>query len=206
MNSYKFWGLSALLVSFVILHCSETRVSAPVPGPAAFAWGESSDQAISGLSSQGWTLINDSGDLVVLTYPISEDAELESDLFADVEKPDEPYTIRLYFNNEKLAITRIIRRDTTRNVDSFVKDISSAFGLKDPAISSEPEKETTEAGNQISSSEQIFETEEYVLKLIRTTVVPVEEKMKGGLNDQVEIEIYPRSENEGISAEALKPQ
>tara|TARA_B100001939_G_scaffold283511_2_gene252884 strand:+ start:35004 stop:35621 length:618 start_codon:yes stop_codon:yes gene_type:complete len=205
MNSFNYRGLSLLLVSALIFSCSETKVSAPVPGPAAFAWGKASDRAVSGLSSQGWTLVQDSGDLVILSYPISEDAGInESDLFADAEKPEEPYTIRLYFNQEKLAIARIIRRDISENVDSFEKDIISAFGLKEAAISKGPDSETTEAGNEIKTGERIFETDQYVLKLIRTTIIPAEEKMKGGLNDQLEIEVYPRSENQGISAEALK--
>ncbi|MEQ8352868.1 MAG: hypothetical protein RH862_15375 [Leptospiraceae bacterium] len=199
------WRILPLAFSALLFSCTETKISPPVPGPAAFAWGDQGDVAISRLTADGWTLISDSEDQVVLSYPVSNDPEIEaSDLFADAEMPEEPYTLRLYLNKGKLAIARVQRRDTTEAVDTFVADIKTSFNLAEPAVNAGPESETTEAGNRITTSQKIFESGEYVLKLNRTTIEAAEEKMKGGLNDQVELEIYPKSQNEGISAEALK--
>lgn len=192
-----------VLLPLVLLQCSE-NIEAPIPGPGDLPWGESRDATISSLSGSGWTLVSDSNEAVVLSYPVSRDQDIEaSDLFAEAEKPEEPYTLTLFFKDNALTIARVQRRDTSENVAEFLKKIKQAFSLKEAAVDSPESSETTEAGNVIKTKQQIFETDDFVLKLNRTTVEPAEEKMKGGLNDQIEIQLFPKARNEGISAEAL---
>lgn len=199
-------SISLLFVFAMILtYCAEEKSSAPIPGPAAFSWGQNPDQAISGLSAQGWLLQSQEDGKTVLSFPISEDPELEeSELFAEAEKPDEPYTITLYFNEDRLTIATIQRRDTGENIEKFLEVIKELYDLQKPAVSRSGEPETTPAGNAIQTSREVYENESYVIKVDRTKVKVVEERMKGGLNDLVEIQVFPRSENEGISVEGLK--
>ena len=84
-----------------------------------------------------------------------------------------------------------------------MKVIKELYDLESPAIDKPGNDEKTETGNVIRSSEQIFENQQYVVRLNRTSVTATEERMKGGLNDQVELQIYAKAENTGISAAAL---
>ena len=196
--------LPAILLTFLLSAACSEKVSAPIPGPASFSWGQASDKTISNLSATGWMLESEEGAVATLSYPVSQDPELEeSAMFKDSEKPEEPYTVRLYSNEGKLSIVRIQRRDTTENVDAFMKTMKELYGLDTAAIEKPASSEETETGNVIRTSEEIFENKEYVVRLNRTTVTATEARMKGGLNDQVELQIYAKAENTDISAEAL---
>ena len=196
--------LPAILFTFLLSAACSEKVSAPIPGPASFSWGQASDKTISNLSASGSMLESEEGAVATLSYPVSQDPELEeSALFQDAEKPEEPYTVRLYSNEGKLSIVRIQRRDTTENVDAFMKVIKELYDLESPAIDKPGNDEKTETGNVIRSSEQIFENQQYVVRLNRTSVTATEVRIKGGLNDQVELQIYAKAENTGISAAAL---
>ena len=97
MNTLSKAALLVLL-PMVLLQCSED-IEAPIPGPGDLPWGESRDATISSLSGSGWTLVSDSNESVILSYPVSRDQDIEaSDLFAEAEKPEEPYTLTLFFN------------------------------------------------------------------------------------------------------------
>ncbi|MCB1302752.1 MAG: hypothetical protein KDK37_00650 [Leptospiraceae bacterium] len=187
----------------MILQCSDKK-QGPAVGPSDFPWGTGQDQTISKLSAQGWVLEDQSAEKAELSFPVAEDAKIkDSKLFSEAEEPSEPFTVELFFKDGKLTIVTIKRRDTTDKIDDFLKSIYADYDIE-PSSDTVARKDTTDTGNVITSSQQISESPEYVLKLNRTSIEPSEEKMKGGLNDQVEIQVFPKSYNEGISAEALK--
>jgi hypothetical protein len=194
----------SLLLMTVSINCAEKVQTAPIPGPALFPWGESSDTAISRLSAEGWVLSSEASDQVVLSYPVTADPELEdSALFDAGESPEEPYTLRLYFNEKALTIASIMRRGDAETMKLFEASIRELYGLQNPALPATQNSETTETGNLISTSQEIYKSSDYLFKLTRTEIKAAEEELQGGQNDQLELQLFPLEQNEGITAEAL---
>lgn len=87
---------------------------------------------------------------------------------------------------------------------SYILVLKKEYGLDRPVSATDEKVTTTEAGNTIREKELFFENEEVVARMITSTVTPAEKDLQDGLNDEVELMLFSREENPGISAAALQ--
>lgn len=204
MNPYKVAFFSVLLIATGIFSgCSRSEIDMETAPPlSTFAWGSNSKKAMEKVQSKGWNLISSSDTSAEFTLPVDELKDFKESKIVSDEIPM-PYRIHIYFDNDVMSMARIIRRDTTEQIDTFVKNTMDQYSLKTPAWTSDEHVSETESGNKISETVSIYDTGSELIKIFRVRVQPVLEKLKGDMHDDAEIRIFSKEHNPGISVEGL---
>lgn len=167
-----------------------------------FVFGGSRKENNGVLIQQGWNLLRENKNSVEFVWPVEIPEELKrQSLDAKSSVIDQ---IILLFENEQLNIVRIIHRDTAKNMNRYVANLNMDYDLTQPSWSATPTDESTATGNRITQEMDLYETEDFIFKIFRTSFHVVEKDMQGGLNDKIECLIFARQQNPGISLEGLR--
>ncbi len=150
----------------------------------------------------GWKLQNETSEKSTFNFPSAVPEELRQlPVMGETGSPMEPYTINVYFNKGTSVIAILHRVDQTERLKSFQERLSKEYAL--PAFTMKERSEKTPAGNTLSESRGAAETASYVFMLLTAHITPAEQKLKDGMNDEMELRIFPRKFNEGITPQAL---
>lgn len=196
--------LLSLIATFLLFAC-KSEGKGPVERIALNELPFAADRATveSFFQKSGWQKLEQSEDRIVFFFPAAVPEELRKLPVMGEEGPaPEPYTIQVFFNPEGKAAIMILRRfDTSERLESFFKAVSDDYGLSGLKLSEV--SETSGLGNQLVESRGVIDTGDMLFLVLRSKVLPVEEKLKNGMNDEIEIRIFPKKLNEGITADAL---
>lgn len=165
-------------------------------------WGSEPADLISGLEKAGWIKKDETEDRVDMVMPVSDshDAGMIKTSMDDLS----PFHITAYFSKKRLSAIRFIRRDKGAVIAPFIAELKSLYDLGVPAWSSEEKISKTETGNVMHEKTFLFESEEGFARMITSTVDPSEHNLEQGMFDEVELMLFSRKENEGISLKALQ--
>lgn len=193
-----------LTAAFLLLACrSEGRVAVERIALKELPFEADRTTTESFFEKSGWQKLEQSDDRIVFFFPAAVPEELRKLPVMGEEGPaPEPYTLQVFFNPEGKAAIMILRRfDTSDRMESFFKAISEDYGLSGLRFSEVTE--TSGLGNQRIESRGAIDTGDTVFLVLRSKILPVEERLKNGMNDEIEIRIFPKKLNEGITADAL---
>jgi hypothetical protein len=151
----------------------------------------------------GWQKLEQYDDRIVFFFPAAVPEELRKlPVMGEEGQAPEPYTIQVFFNHEGRAAIMILHRfDTADRMESFFKAISEDYGLEGLQFSEVTE--TSGLGNRITESKGAIDTGDMLFLVLRSKMLPVEEKLKNGMNDEIEIRIFPKKLNDGITVDAI---
>lgn len=151
----------------------------------------------------GWKVESETPERSTFYFPAAVPEELRKLPVMGSQGPaPEPYTMQLFFHDGKAIAAILHRVDQTARMKVFSERLTGACKL--PAFQMEESTEKTPGGNVLTEARGVAENGEYVFQLMRSSMQPAEEKMKDGMNDEIELRIYPKRLNEGISPEALR--
>ncbi|MBW7858462.1 MAG: hypothetical protein H3C43_09265 [Leptonema sp. (in: Bacteria)] len=170
-------------------------------------FGESAGAVEKFFIKKGWHLIEKSD--IHLTFgfpnPIPEDLKelpVMGEEHFDSDKDNEPYIIQTWLNPEQIAVVMVVRRiDTSDRIDKFFEEIKTKYQISE--FEKTETSETSSAGNQMIDTKSISENDDRIMLILRSKIRPTEEKLKNGMNDEIEIRIYPKKWNQGITVESL---
>ncbi len=151
---------------------------------------------------KGWKVLNQDDNRISFFFPAAVPEELRNLPVMGEEAAPEPYTVQVFFNPEGKAAVMILHRyDTTERLEGFFQTLRKNYGLENLELSQK--RETSKLGNELIESKGAVDTGDTVFLVLRSRVLPVEERLKNGMNDEVEVRIFPKDLNEGITPEAL---
>ncbi len=189
-----------LLGLVLVIACKKDTGSeklAPVP-LARFQWGQSLTANEQILKERGFERGADTeaGDPQFMFRP----PEVDPENLPGVN----PYEITLFTREDRLVAARYIRRDVPEILEGYESNLLDTNKLK-LAWKGDATTTTTPAGNVIAEQTQILENAEFLVKNTRTSNKGAEERFAAGLNDELETQIFAKNQNEGITADRLKP-
>lgn len=206
-NSPMIIGLMIIVTAAILFSCGKSSpipMDRPVPRDL-LRWGSGTGVIKTKLKAVGWNVISDSNDSVAFSLPVDRLEDFrESDLTP--EDAPAPYEMEYYFNSDRLSTVRIIRRDTSSSIDEFEKNMLSLYEIQGPAWTGKENTRKTETGNEIKESVSIYETPDMIIKAIRIRVNTVEKDIRDGMFDELEMRIFSKEENEGISVAGLSEE
>jgi len=158
-----------------------------------FLWGKDRSAIESQLKREGWD-IDQATEYLRATIPGDTEG---------VPTPDEsPYQLTFYFQNNRLNILQIQIRNSPERTQIYDQNLKTAFKLTQPVLTKVLPARTTEAGNRIKETHSLFDTGETFIKVYKSQVEIAEARVED-VPDEMDIMIYAKKENEGITAEGL---
>ena len=165
-------------------------------------FGTDSSKTQSFFESNGWQKLQTDNDQIIYFMPTASKKNDELPAVMQDQHPPESYKFEVFFSPEGKAVAMIMTRfDSAERIDTFFKTITDAYGLGQAQWAKK--SETTQLGNQIEESIGVLDDGSTVFLIMRSHLIPIEEKLKAGLNDEVELRIFPKKYNEGISIDDL---
>lgn len=186
--------VNLFLFTFLSCHDSDQAIPEP-PRSEQFQWGGSMDEIKSSWLEQGWKQEGEENGELNFSRPV-----LDDNVGDDTESP---YRVRLFFNENKLAIARVHYQARPNALSQFKNKLYSQFKLTEPAFKKE-KNDTTESGNAIKENMELFQNDEYIIRSYITKVFPEEKELKDTFLDELDLELYKISENPGITLDAMK--
>jgi hypothetical protein len=172
------------------------------------SWGSNADTIVKSLEKTEWKLTQQKPDLIEFKIRYEGEAA-DTGLLKDL--PNEPHTLTFFLNSDRAAIVQMIRKDSRENLAAYHKKAEEMYGLKKPAWESGEKvfKNEEENGGMITESVKIYETDNHLAKVVYNKIDAdlVPEKMKSAVKnvfaDRLEIILYSKKENQGLSVSAL---
>lgn len=192
-----------LLVALAAPGCKKTeKQPEEVLSLEAIPFAKDAAGAREAFEKAGWKVQSETPERSTFYFPAAVPEELRKLPVMGSQGPaPEPYTMQIFFHEGKAVAAILHRVDQTARMKAFAERLSVACKL--PTFQMNETREKTPGGNVLTEGKAVAETDDYVFQLMRSSMQPAEEKMKDGMNDEMELRIYPRRLNEGISAEAL---
>lgn len=182
-----------ILACIVIAGCKRGRPDPDRPPVELMKWGTKRSETEGLLGKQGWQ-VDESPDYLRAGIPPEEGQKVD---------PEElPFQLTFYFQNDRLNIVQIQIRNSPERMAVFEKNMKEVFQLQQPLHNRAMPERVTEAGNRIKETHSLFETTESFIKIYKSQVQVAETRMEE-VADELDIMIYSKKENEGISAEGL---
>lgn len=211
LNSTFLALFGVLLISLSSCKPNSTKDSAvEIFEASELPFGEKSDNIEKFFIKNGWQLIDKSDIHLTFKFPNPIPEELKKlpvmgeenfDSMNGIEET-EPYIMQIWLNPEQIAVVMVIRRiDTSDRIDKFFEEFKTKYQISE--LQKNETSETSSAGNQIIDTKSISENDDRIMLILRSKIRPTEEKLKNGMNDEIEIRIYPKKLNQGITAESL---
>jgi len=173
--------------------CKRGRPDPDKPPMELMKWGTGRADTEKLLSRQGWQ-VEQSADY--LRAGIPPEGEGTPD-------PDElPFQMTFYFQNDRLNIVQIQIRNSPERTAIFETNLREAFKLQPPVHNRAMPERITEAGNRIKETHSLFDAGETFIKMYKSQVQVAEARVED-VADELDVMIYSKKENEGISAEGL---
>ena len=201
---------ATIILMVVAIACSDdnARLDSP-PSLNAFAWGESLETSADRLARLGWQKDRMQDGRLFLTLPIASEEDQAAANMMGTAAPDK-YRIILNGPADKLFVTIVQRNDSNAEIETFFENVKSAYKLNAPAWDSGPGVETTDAGNKLTDQTRIYETDDLLI-VATTNKLEANERVSAtdtdlGDGTSLELILYSRSLNEGISVDALAGQ
>jgi hypothetical protein len=205
----KHLFLISILFLAVIASCKKEKPEALSPIPLSqIVWGSSSDAIIKAMEKTEWKLTDNKPDHLEFTIHY-ENEIADTGILKDL--PNDPYTATWFLNNGKLAIVQLIRKDSKSNLAEYMKKAEEMYSLKKPSWESEEKifKNKGENEGRIKESVKIYDGGTHIAKIIYSLIEAdlIPEKMKAEtksvFTDRLEIILYSKTENQGLTVEAL---
>lgn len=183
--------LIACLAAFTV--CKKGRPDPDKPPLELMKWGTSRADTEKLLKKHGWQ-VEEWADFLRAGIPPEGDARPD---------PDElPFQITFYFQNDKLNIVQIQIRNSPERTAVFETNLREAFKLLTPVHNRVMPERVTEAGNRIKETHALFDAGEIFIKVYKSQVQVAEARVED-VADELDVMIYSKKENEGISADGL---
>ncbi|MCE9599257.1 MAG: hypothetical protein K8S54_14940 [Spirochaetia bacterium] len=189
--------LLPLLLLFCLLPiaCKKGRPDTDKPPMSLLLWGQDRGNVESQLKKEGWDVDKTAEYLRATVGPDKENEGLPA--------PDEsPYQLTFYFQNNRLNIVQIQIRNSPERVSEYDKNAIKLFKLTTPLLQKSLPVRTTETGNKIKETHTLFDSGEMFLKVYKSQVEIAESRVED-VPDEMDVMIYSKKENEGITAEGL---
>ncbi len=179
--------------------------------PAAlgdFQWGASPSATSAKLQRSGWEeraapgTSDSSGVLRLVPSAVSEESEASRANAVDLPGSPAPLEVLLYGQGDSLSIVRIVRRGNKGEAMTFSGNVLSAYTGGEPAWESVPAESSTPAGT-FTRALKLYESDESFVVLRRELFSAAEADLSESAGSVVELEIYAKEYNEGLTAEAL---
>lgn len=184
-----------ILLALVPLACKKGRPDTDKPPVTLLLWGQDRGSIESQLKKEGWDIDKTTEYLRATVGPEKENEGLPA--------PDEsPYQLTFYFQNNKLNIVQIQIRNSPERVGEYDKNAVKIFKLTTPVLQKTLPIRTTETGNRIKETHTLFDAGEIFIKVYKSQVEIAESRVEE-VPDEMDVMIYSKKENEGITAEGL---
>jgi hypothetical protein len=188
-------GAALILIACIaaISTCKRGRPDPDKPPVELMQWGTKRADTEKLLAKQGWQ-IQEWADFLRAGIPPEGDARPD---------PDElPFQMTFYFQNDRLNIVQIQIRNNPERTAIFEKNLREAFKLQAPVHNRDMPERVTEAGNRIKENHSLYDAGETFIKIYKSQVQVAEARVED-VADELDVMIYSKKENEGISAEGL---
>lgn len=202
-------ALSILSAIFLLTACGSEKQDPLSPLPLSmFQWGSSHEAVKALYSKDEWTMSKNEPEELQFQIRYSADAG-KSGLMKDLSY--EPHTVSYFFNDGKMAIVRIIRKDSPEKLKEYYNKVKEIYNLRDPVWNSGEKiyAGKSETEGEIKESVSVYESGDLIVKtvysVIRAETIPeiIKGKIKSDFSDRFEIMIYSKRINPGLTAEAL---
>ncbi len=171
------------------------------PNLSNLKWGQGIDSAVRSFTGLGWQVLRKTPESLDLGVSPMDAEQLKEELLEDMPIP---YRLTLFFHADRLTVARFLRRDTGTNTGKFFENIKNSYGLSAPVWTGDRKREDSPTGNIRYEQEMIFEKPDVYIKIFRNEVKMKEDQLNSIAGDELEISIFSRVENPGISVDGLK--
>lgn len=180
----------------------------PPAAAAEFQWGAPPAATSAILQRSGWEeraapgTTAASGALRLVPASVSEESEASRVNAVDLPGSPAPLEVLLYGQGDQLSIVRIVRRGNKGEAMTFSGNALSAYTNGQPLWESVPADDSTTAGT-FTTALKLFESDDIFVVLRRELFSAAEADLSESAGSVVELEIYAKKFNEGLTAEAL---
>lgn len=185
----------------LVLNCSKPSDARLPPGPSQFPWGKDRASVEEKFLKNNWRVL-EKDEMSLRLAPAPGREEVKS--IGPHDEADLPYELILYFNQDRLSLARILRRDTKETISAFESGLKSEYSLSQPAHRESSRQPRTALGNESFRTFEIYERADLLIAVYRTSFTMSEKDLQGGVTDELECMVFSREENQGISVEDLK--
>ncbi|MBE7439573.1 MAG: hypothetical protein HS115_14035 [Spirochaetales bacterium] len=189
-----------IAITFIVLFlasCSK-RGQDPFlpPAPGLLGFGKDIPTALSTWENAGFILLERTPELLRLRLPETDESKAQG-MVPQVP----PYVLTGYFNQNKLAIVRIVRRESIERIDAFQKATISLHGLKE-IWSGKVDENQKDGFWMLSEEAGIYENSDLWARIRRARYQAQE---IGPVNHELEVEFFSKTDNPGLDASQLRP-
>ncbi len=208
-KTQSFTAVFAVILSVLLTDCSREKPDLLAPVPVTMLkWGSSQSDVETLHQNTEWVVSRKETDQLQYQIRIQADGD-QSSLLKDL--PNDPHTVTWFFNGDKLAIVQIIRKDSAEKLKEYRIKAEKEYNLKQPVWES---GEKVFSGNQetesvIKENVSVYDSGDLIIKTVYSEIQAdtIPEKMKAETKsvfaDRFEIMLYSKSQNQGLTAEAL---
>lgn len=195
MSCFNKTTLTILVL--ILASCSKPKQDPFLPpAPGLLGFGQDIPTILKTLEGAGFILLERTPELVRLRLPETEENKAQG-----MTPQVPPYVFTGYFNQNKMAIVRVVRRESVERIDAFQKAALSLYGLKEIWRGKVDEKEK-DGFWMLSEEAAIYENADMWARIRRARYQAHE---IGPVNHELEIELFSKRDNPGLTASQLQP-
>jgi len=206
-------ALSGSVCVLAFAACGATADPMQAPPLELFAWGESPAKTGARLADRGWSRSSSADQGAEgIEYELSAaEDQLPAELADGVEGMPldhetvlPRYSVRLFAPEDRLRIASILRRDAPQVLRDFSANVLDAYGLDTPVWEQGPRETISAAGNATTDAMALYALPATLVVVHSVYFDAAEADMAEDPNSVLEVRLYSREHNEGLSGEALQ--
>lgn len=202
--------LLPLIIIVLLSFCSKKSSQVKLPDASSFKWGQTPALTAESFTASGWQQKSKQKGQLQLIVPVDEETRKAVSTAFHADLPDD-YTMTLFSQDNKLVIVSIFKRDKNDSNEKWLESIKESLKLNNQIWKSNKVEQKTATNNKIIESSSIYDTADLFVVVHKSRIVAdqtvksgnVNLKLADGLNLEIDLRLFHKHENEGLTGSAL---